>query len=229
MPIVPSYCCFAATGSTCGAEPGCSCFTVGGTVAVLSVSISFYCGPGAQDFTAWVISTGSTGPGRPWSRYQLARTCRSCAPSPQAIGPESGAGHRRRLFLAAPRAGAATIPEGRVIPGWLPWAIPISGRWCAGKRPFLVGLRAFLPPEVRSATRREARRRRNTFRLSPDGIFSQSTAVPDGIHCDDSRCDLPENARIIAGLRRGSGLHLCAAQDSQWAARPRTRLLASRC
>jgi hypothetical protein len=129
VPIVPLLLLPAATpGRPWRRETLLACCAVGVTLAVLSVSISFL-----QD-QALGTNFGRLGyydriepaPGRAWNRYRLAYV-----PFVRAIG--SGNWPRSRtpgigldffwLHLARVRAA---IPEGRVIPGWLPWVMPIA-------------------------------------------------------------------------------------------------------
>ena len=108
-----------------------ACVAVGVTLAVLSVSISFL-----QDQTLG-DNFGRFGyyerivpaPGRAWNRYRLAyvpfvRTITS-GDWPLSRAPGTGIDFFW-LHLARVRT---TIPEGRVIPWWLPWLIPIT--WTA--------------------------------------------------------------------------------------------------
>ena len=105
-----------------------ACFAVGVTVAVLSVSISFLQDQAlGRNFAALgYFDRIEPAPGRPWNRYRLSyvpfvRTITS-GEWPRSSAPGTGVDFFW-LHLARVRA---TIPEGRILPGWLPWAIPIS-------------------------------------------------------------------------------------------------------
>jgi hypothetical protein len=129
VPIVPLLLLPAATpGPPWRRGALLACFAIGVTMALLSVSISFLQDQalgtnfGRLDYYARI----DPAPGRAWNRYRFAYV-----PFVRTIG--SGDWPRSRmpglgidffwLHLARVRS---TIPEGRVIPGWLPWTIPIT-------------------------------------------------------------------------------------------------------
>ena len=105
-----------------------ACFAVGGTLAVLSVSISFLQDQtlGREFSLLGYYDRIDPAPGRAWNRYRLAyvpfvRTITS-GEWPRSRSPGTGVDF---FWLHLARVRAA-IPEGRVIPGWLPWAIPTA-------------------------------------------------------------------------------------------------------
>jgi len=103
-----------------------ACFGVGVTLTLLSVSISFLQDQGlGTDFRRLgYYERINPAPGRAWNRYRLAyvpfvRTINSGV-WPRSRTPGEGIDF---FWLHLSRV-RETIPEGRVIPGWLPWAIP---------------------------------------------------------------------------------------------------------
>ena len=104
-----------------------ACFAVGVTLASLSVSISFLQDQGlGTDFRGLgYYERIEPAPGRAWNRYRLAyvpfvRTI-SSGVWPRSQTPGEGIDF---FWLHLSRV-RATIPGGRVIPGWLPWTIPM--------------------------------------------------------------------------------------------------------
>jgi hypothetical protein len=129
VPIVPLLLLPAATpGPPWRRGALIACFAIGATMALLSVSISFL-----QD-QALGTNFGRLGyyaridpaPGRAWNRYRPAyvpfvRTIAS-GDWPRSRTPGLGIDFFW-LHLARVRA---TIPDGQVIPRWLPWTLPVT-------------------------------------------------------------------------------------------------------
>jgi hypothetical protein len=129
-----------------------ACFAVGATIAMLSVSISFLQDQGlGTDFgRLGYYDRIDPAPGRTWNRYRLTHVpfVRTITSGQWPRSPNPGEGvDFFWLHLARVRS---TIPEGRVIPGWLPWAIPMiwmailsASAWCLfgrGDRPLAAPL-----------------------------------------------------------------------------------------
>ena len=105
-----------------------ACFAVGGTIALLSVSISFLQDQalGRNFNLLGYYERIDPAPGRAWNRYRFAYV-----PFMRTITsdewPRSGApGTGLDFFWLHLARARTTIPEGGVIPEWLPWAIPVT-------------------------------------------------------------------------------------------------------
>jgi hypothetical protein len=104
-----------------------ACFALGVTLASLSVSISFLQDQALGRNLALLgyYDRIEPAPGRAWNRYRLAYVpfVRTIASGDWPRSREPGAGiDFFWLHIARVRA---TMSGGRVIPGWLPWAIPM--------------------------------------------------------------------------------------------------------
>jgi hypothetical protein len=128
VPIVPLLALpAAAPGRPWRRQTLLACFAVGVTLAVLSVSISFLQDQalGAHFGRLGYYDRIDPAPGRAWNRYRLEYVpfVRTITSGNWPVSRAPGAGiDFFWLHLARVRSA---IPEGRVIPGWLPWTMPM--------------------------------------------------------------------------------------------------------
>jgi len=127
VPIVPLLLLPAATpGPPFRRGVVVACATIGAVIAMLSVSIS-YLQDQAMGFDLShtnYFERVTPEPGRAWNRYRLDYIpfVRTITSGEWPVGP---VGLGLDIFPVQLARARATIPQARIIPAWLPWALPV--------------------------------------------------------------------------------------------------------